>query len=149
MIRNKIETLLTQRRCTLLGVGPMSVNCVDAAIELSNDFDIPLMLIASRRQIDSDEFGGGYVNSWSTREFAGYVIDRDKRGKILLARDHGGPWQSELEKEKILFRNAMDSAKRSYQVDIDSDFKFCTSIQVLIFMVLLHEMRYWKEYMSS
>ena len=29
-----------------------SVNCVDAAIELSNQFDNSLMLIASRRQID-------------------------------------------------------------------------------------------------
>ena len=53
MIRKKIEDLLNRRRCTLLGVGPMSVNCVDATIELANEHEIPIMLIASRRQIDS------------------------------------------------------------------------------------------------
>ena len=83
MIHTKIQSLLTKKRCTLLGVGPMSANCVDAAIELSNQFGSTLMLIASRRQIDSEEFGGGYVNNWSTRQFAEHVINRDKKGKIL------------------------------------------------------------------
>ena len=124
MIHNKIKNLLTKNRCTLLGVGPMSVNCVDAAIELSNQFDSILMLIASRRQIDSEEFGGGYVNNWSTDQFAEYVIDRDKKGKILLARDHGGPWQSELEiTQNLSLRNALESAKKSYKADIDAGFQ--------------------------
>ena len=124
MIHNKIRNLLTKNRCTLLGIGPMSTNCVDAAIELSNIYDTTLMLIASRRQIDSEEFSGGYVNNWSTDRFAEYVIDRDKKGKILLARDHGGPWQSDLEKKHNLsLRHAMDSAKRSFQADIDAGFQ--------------------------
>lgn len=124
MIHTKIQSLLTKKRCTLLGVGPMSVNCVDAAIELSNQFCSTLMLIASRRQIDSDEFGGGYVNNWSTSQFAEYVINRDKKGKILLARDHGGPWQGESEKKQNLsLRHAMDSAKLSYKADIDAGFQ--------------------------
>jgi len=124
MIHDKIEAYLKKRRSTLLGVGPMSVNCVDAAIELSNQYDSPLMLIASRRQIDSEDFGGGYVNNWSTDQFANYVIENDKKGKILLARDHGGPWQNELEKEqKLGLRKAMESAKASYQADIDAGFQ--------------------------
>ena len=32
----------------------MSLNCVNAAIEISNEDNVPLMLIASRRQIDSE-----------------------------------------------------------------------------------------------
>ncbi len=124
MIHHQLESFLNKRRCTLLGVGPMSVNCVDAAIELANDNEIPLMLIASRRQIDSEEFGGGYVNNWTTEEFARYVIDRDKKGKILLARDHGGPWQSLVEKEAGLgLKRAMNSAKSSYREDIESGFQ--------------------------
>ena len=112
MIHNKIASLLSKKRSTLLGVGPMSANCVDAAIELSNHFDSTLMLIASRRQIDSENFNGGYVNNWSTAQFAKYVIDRDKIRIILLARDHGGPLQSELEiAENLSLRIAMDSAK--------------------------------------
>lgn len=123
MIQQRFEKLLS-KRCTLLGVGPMSVNCVDATIEIANDYDVLLMLIASRRQIDSEEFGGGYVNNWSTDKFADYVIDRDKKGKIFLARDHGGPWQNPIEIEKNLsLRQAMDSAKASYAADIDAGFQ--------------------------
>lgn len=124
MIRHRLQSFMAKRRCTLLGVGPMSLNCVDAAIELANDFEIPLMLIASRRQIDSDEFGGGYVNQWTTSAFANYVIDNDKKGKIILARDHGGPWQSEKETSgKLGLRKAMESAKSSYRADIDAGFQ--------------------------
>lgn len=124
MIHQRLASFLKKRRCTLLGVGPMSVNCVDAAIELANENEIPLMLIASRRQIDSEEFGGGYVNNWTTAEFARYVIDRDKKGKILLARDHGGPWQSVVEKEAALgLRRAMESAKASYLADLAAGFQ--------------------------
>jgi tagatose-1,6-bisphosphate aldolase non-catalytic subunit AgaZ/GatZ len=124
MIHQRLETMLKKRRCTLLGVGPMSVNCVDAAIELSNEHDVPILLIASRRQIDSEEFGGGYVNNWTTQQFADYVIDRDKKGRILLARDHGGPWQNTKEKDdKLGLRRAMDSAKASYKADLQAGFQ--------------------------
>ena len=124
MIHEKIQNYLAKKCCALLGVGPMSVNCVDAAIELANENDVPLMLIASRRQIDSEDFGGGYVNNWSTKRFADYVIDKDKKGKVLLARDHGGPWQNEHEKRnKLSLRKAMDSAKASYRADIDAGFQ--------------------------
>lgn len=124
MIHQRLEAFMSKRRCTLLGVGPMSVNCVDAAIDLANEHEVPLLLIASRRQIDSEEFGGGYVNNWSTAEFARYVIDRDKKGKILLARDHGGPWQSSKEVERDLsLRRAMESAKSSYRADIEAGFQ--------------------------
>ena len=122
MIIDEIKTLI-KKRCTLLGVGPMSKNCVDAAIELANECNVPIMLIASRRQIDSKDFGGGYVNNWTTREFAEYVLRRDKENRIILARDHGGPWQSEVEKQKRLnLHAAMESAKKSYKADIDSGF---------------------------
>ena len=55
---------LKNRRATLLAVGPMSKNCVEATIEIANEKNVPIMMIASRRQIDSKEFGGGYVNNW-------------------------------------------------------------------------------------
>lgn len=124
MIYQKLQTLLQKRHCTLLGVGPMSVNCVDATIELANENEVPILMIASRRQIDSADFGGGYVNNWTTEEFARYVIDKDKKGKVLLARDHGGPWQSTREVEAQLgLRRAMDSAKSSYRADIAAGFQ--------------------------
>ena len=59
-------------------IGPMSKNTVDAVIEFNGDFGF----IPSRRQVD---YNGGYVNDWSTGEFAKYV-----NGRIPIQRDHGG-----------------------------------------------------------
>ena len=67
---------------TVLGVGPMSFNSVNAAISIANKKSIPIILIASRRQIDSRLFGGGYVNNWTTEKYSSYVKKRDKK-KIL------------------------------------------------------------------
>lgn len=123
MIKQRLESVL-HKRCTLLGVGPMSLNCVNAVIELANEHLVPMILIASRRQIDSEKFGGGYVNNWTTEKFASYVIDNDKNGRVILARDHGGPWQNACEKEAGLsLRRAMESAKSSFRADIESGFQ--------------------------
>lgn len=123
MIKQRLETLLRQR-CTILGVGPMSVNCVNAVIELANEHLVPIILIASRNQIDSKIFGGGYVNNWTTEELANYVIDNDKNGRVILARDHGGPWHNTFEKAAGLsLRRAMESAKNSFRADIESGFQ--------------------------
>ncbi len=103
----------------------MSKNCVDASIELANQYDVPMFLVASRRQIEAKEFGGGYANNWSTEDFAKYIQEKDKKGRIHLARDHGGPWQNSLEvANKYGLYQAMESAKRSFQVDIESGFEF-------------------------
>ncbi len=124
MIQKKIKDYLNKYRCTLLGVGPMSLNCVNATIELGNQFLIPLMIIASRRQIDSKDFNGGYVNNWTTSEFADHVKLKDKLGNVILARDHGGPWQNDLEiLKKMNLSEAMSSAKLSYKADIDAGFQ--------------------------
>ena len=123
MIRQKLERIINNK-CTLLGVGPMSIACTDATIELANQYDVPIMLIASRRQIDSKKLGGGYVNNWTTAEFSEYVMNKDKGGKIILARDHGGPWQNTIEKNLGLgLRKAMKSAKESFQEDILAGFQ--------------------------
>jgi tagatose-1,6-bisphosphate aldolase non-catalytic subunit AgaZ/GatZ len=124
MLKNRLKKILDSKPCTLLGVGPMSKNCVDVSIDIANKFEFPIMLIASRRQIDSDEFGGGYVNNWDTKSFASYVRNKDKKGYIMLARDHGGPWQNNLEvSKKLSLKDAMESAKRSYAEDIESGFE--------------------------
>ena len=62
-------------------IGPMSKNVVDAVIE----FDGNIGFIPSRRQVD---YNGGYVNNWTTGEFATYVD-----GRAVLQRDHGGAGQ--------------------------------------------------------
>ena len=59
-------------------IGPMSKNVVDAVVEFDGNFGF----IPSRRQVD---YNGGYVNSWTTGEFATYV-----NGRVPIERDHGG-----------------------------------------------------------
>ena len=102
----------------------MSKNCIDASIELSKQFDIFQILIASRRQIDSEEFGGGYVENFTTEEFVKYVKSQNAK-KVFLARDHGGPWQSIVEKEaNFSVKDSMNSAKKSFENDILAGFDF-------------------------
>jgi hypothetical protein len=101
----------------------MSRNTVDASIELANEFEIPLALVASRRQIEARGLGGGYVNRWSTEAFACYVRERDARGLVVIERDHGGPWQgSQATEQNLGHVEAMDRAKQSFMVDIASGF---------------------------
>ena len=85
---------LVERRNTMLGVGPMSKNCVDASIEVTDKYNFPIMLIASRRQIDANIFGKGYVENWGTEKFSKYVMSKSKKKNIILCRDHGGPYQN-------------------------------------------------------
>lgn len=119
-----LKKILANKNCSLLGIGPMSANCVDATCEIANQYSIPLMLIASRRQVDSKDLGGGYVNNWNTEEFAKYVKSKDKKNMVILCRDHGGPWQNNIEIENNYNLNlAMESAKKSYKADIKSGFK--------------------------
>lgn len=120
----KLKKFHSKHRCTLLGIGPMSKNCIDSVLEIIGEYNIPLMLIASRRQIESRELGGGYVNNWSTEEFAKYVRSNDSTRNVILCRDHGGPWQNDFEKKASLsLSDTMDSAKRSYKKDIESGFE--------------------------
>ena len=74
--------------------GPMSKNIIDVLGEYSNTY--PIGLIPSRRQI---EFDGGYVNSWTTKQFVNYV--RKKYPKVLICRDHGGRRQGKSEDDGV------------------------------------------------
>jgi len=69
-------------------IGPMSKNVVDTIIEFCNETNNTIGLIPSRRQV---EHNGGYVNSWTTEQFAEYV--KSKTDKVILKRDHSGPGQ--------------------------------------------------------
>ena len=47
---NRIKEFIKEKQCTLLGIGPMSKNCVDVVIELVNSHKIPIMLIDKLNQ---------------------------------------------------------------------------------------------------
>ncbi len=112
---------------TLLGVGPMSQTLLTASLELAKEKDFPIMLIASRNQVDSDEFGHGYVCGWDQDRFVADVEKTAKKvgfdGLVYLCRDHGGPWQRDEERSaKLPVEEAMAICKRSYMHDMESGF---------------------------
>ena len=74
-----------------LGIGPMSPEIVEAVFRCSQKNNAPLMLIASKNQIDWD---GGYVNDWTTKSYMDYVGQMKSKypqAQVLVCRDHCGP----------------------------------------------------------
>ncbi len=74
-----------------LAIGPMSPEIVEAVFYYSNFFRTPLMLIASKNQVDH---AGGYVNDWTTREYMRFVKEMRQTyplAKVKICRDHCGP----------------------------------------------------------
>ena len=117
----------TGESATLLGIGPMSSNLLQASFELARDYDFPLMFIASRNQVDADELGGGYVNGWDQKRFHDDIRKIANQvsfdGLYYLCRDHGGPWQRDNERNAHLCEEeAMKLARQSYFADIENGF---------------------------
>ncbi len=112
---------------TMLGIGPMSKPLIKATLELAQEKDFPIMLIASRNQVDSDEFGHGYVRDWDQDRFVADVKAVEEeigfKGLCYLCRDHGGPWQRDEERAaKLPVNEAMDKCIRSYKHDMEAGF---------------------------
>lgn len=122
-LKSKLITYQKNHQVTFLGVGPMSKNCIDEAVNISKKKQIPIFLIASRRQIECEELGGGYVENFSTRKFSNYIKKKSAKN-LFICRDHGGPYQgSEDIKKKISLTKAIENAKTSFKNDILNDFK--------------------------
>lgn len=77
-------------------IGPVTKNTIDTAIQYSVDYGTEFVFIPSRRQIENN---GGYVNNFTTKDFAEYV--KSKNNTILIERDHGGPNQGKLDDDGL------------------------------------------------
>ncbi len=115
------------RHFTHLGVGPMSHNLLKAALELAKEKNFPLILIASRNQVDSDRFGGGYVCGFDQKRFiettAKIADEIGFDGLCYFCRDHGGPWQRDKERnDKLPTDEAMEIGLQSYFDDAEAGF---------------------------
>jgi hypothetical protein len=123
-LADRLKSQITGTRTTFLGVGPMSKTVTRVAVELANFYRFPISLIPSRRQVDADSLGGGYVENWSTQNFARFVRSLDKGGFVLLSRDHSGPWQSNALKDgrDLTLPEAMEDVKLSLADDINNGF---------------------------
>lgn len=126
-MKQYVDYIVNGGKSTMLGIGPMSPALIQACFELGKEKDLPLMFIASRNQVDADEFGAGYVNNWDQFRFAADLKAMAEKvgfdGDYFLCRDHGGPWQRDKErKDHIPEAEAMALARRSYQIDMDAGF---------------------------
>jgi len=114
-------------RKTLLGIGPVSENVIRASFRSAARHHYPPMFIASRNQVDADEFGGGYVMGWDQQRCMAHMTEAAKQenfdGPFYMCRDHGGPWQRDEEyKKKIPLAKALALGLKSFEADIDNGF---------------------------
>ena len=102
-----------------LGVGPMSSEIIDLCLEYSKLYEYPLMIIASRNQVDATS---GYV--CTTSELVNKIknnIHYDLN-RILICRDHCGPYFSDLD-QQLTLEDAVKRCIETINSDIDSNFE--------------------------
>jgi D-tagatose-1,6-bisphosphate aldolase subunit GatZ/KbaZ len=118
------------RKFTLLGVGPVSEAVLEAALAVSARRGFPPMFIASRNQVDSARFGGGYLlGGLDQAGFTALIRARQERvgyrGPLYICRDHGGPWQRDEElKSRLPVDRAMELARLSLEEDLRAGFNY-------------------------
>lgn len=98
-----------------LGFGPMSPEVINAIGTYATIRKYPLMIIASRNQVDSD---GGYV--MTTKQLAEQVKNFD-RNYLKLCRDHCGPYFLDAEKD-LSGVQAVEATKKTIAGDIEAGF---------------------------
>lgn len=106
---------------TFLGLGPMSLEVINALDYFSKKNKKKIMLICSRNQIESEKLGGGYVNNFSTTDFANF-IKKKKNNLLIMSRDHSGPFKRDT-KKKFSLKEEVENCKISLHDDIKNDFK--------------------------
>ena len=98
-----------------LGFGPMSREIVDAIATYTHDYDYPLMIIASRNQVDADS---GYV---MTTEDLAEQLEGHSRRNLWLCRDHCGPYFLDAE-ANLNPTDAVNATKKTIAADIEAGF---------------------------
>ena len=115
------------RKATLLAINPMSRFIVRSTLEAAQEYQFPVMLIATRNQVETRELGGGYILGWDQEQFVAEIRDFCHqigfRGPLFICRDHGGPWLRDHEyQENLPEKEAMERAKASFLADIRAGF---------------------------
>ena len=107
-------------RFSLLGAGPVSETTFRATMNLAKRRNCPPMLIASRNQMDSLSFGGGYLKGGMDQPRFVELIRKFQAaagydGPLYICRDHGGPWQRDEElQNRYPVARAMELARQSF-----------------------------------
>lgn len=121
------KTWLDERRsdATLLGVCPMSEEIVEATMrEAAATTDFVPMFIATPRQVDAER---GYTG-WSQEQLIEFIDETADSvgydGPTVVARDHGGPYQSTRDRDdpSVPLEDAMAFATELFVRDLESGF---------------------------
>lgn len=130
-LRNLLQKLKKAgRKCTVLGVGPVSLVVVRATFEACRRYDCPAIFIASRNQVDLKSLGHGYLmGGMDQAAFVDLLKETQAAvgfdGPLYICRDHGGPWQRNAELDgKYPLPRAMDIARQSFYADIEAGFNY-------------------------
>lgn len=125
MVRD-IQTILEEGSTdrTLLGVCPMTEEIIIATMrEAAAESFVP-MFIATPRQVDA---GRGYTG-WSQHELRAFIDEQASKAgyddPYILARDHGGPYQSMRDRgdSSVSPAEAMEYAKELFRDDLAAGF---------------------------
>ena len=101
-----------------LGVGPMSPEVVDICLEYSKVHDFPIMIIASRNQVDTTS---GYA--FTTKNLVDFIksnINYDPK-RVLICRDHCGPYYGDIDNE-LSVEDALKNCINTIESDILNGF---------------------------
>jgi tagatose-1,6-bisphosphate aldolase non-catalytic subunit AgaZ/GatZ len=101
-----------------LGVGPMSPEVVDICLDYSKVYDFPIMIIASRNQVDANN---GY--SFTTKKLVDYIksnINYDP-ARILICRDHCGPYYGDVD-NGLSIEDALTNCITTIESDVKNGF---------------------------
>jgi fructose/tagatose bisphosphate aldolase len=98
-----------------LGFGPMSREVITAICNYTHDTKRPLMMIASRNQVDAES---GYV--MTTPELR-QLLDKLPTDYVWMCRDHCGPYFLDSEKGLSL-KDAIEATKKTIAYDIEQGF---------------------------
>jgi hypothetical protein len=99
-----------------LGIGPMSLESVEAVFRYSHFHRKQLMLIASKNQVD---WSGGYVNNWTTKTYMKHVREMKKsypQADVLICRDHCGPGFNGNHNLKDVYKTIEDDIKNGFDL---------------------------------
>lgn len=101
-----------------LGVSTVSRAVVDAAVAWAEQQHSPLMLVASRNQVEDADLGGGY-SGFTPQSLVSHV--RARTELVQVCRDHGGPYFSDAD-AGLSPEAAADRALESLRRDVAAGF---------------------------
>lgn len=109
----------------LLGVCPVSEEIIEAALlEAKEKQSFMPMFIATPRQVDADRGYTGWSQSGLIDFVESIASDIGYPGNYLVARDHGGPYQSMRDRDdpEVSLQEAMEYAKETFKSDLEAGF---------------------------